>query len=298
MIYGDHIFQLGDNGVLSAINKRTGHTFWKRSLGALSASSPAVRRQHRLCDRARRAQPRKAGRVVALNYANGAIRWSRNLPSPSESSPLLDHGRLFFGSQNGTVYALNARNGQVDLDLSRRRRGQGQPDASGGILYFGDYSGHVQAISERTGRRIWRQRLGRRAARQRHLLLHRRGLLRARLPGQHRRAHLRLRRRPPASSTGPCRPAPTSTPRPPSPTLPASARRSTSAPTTARSTRSTPARDTSPGASTRGGRISGSATIVGHTVYFADLGTHRTYGLGHLHRPAARSRWTPAPSIR
>jgi outer membrane protein assembly factor BamB len=29
-----------------------------------------------------------------------------------------------------------------------------------------------------------------------------------------------------------------------------------------------------------GGRISGSATIVGNIVYFADLGTHRTIGLG------------------
>ena len=28
------------------------------------------------------------------------------------------------------------------------------------------------------------------------------------------------------------------------------------------------------------GRISGSATIVGNVVYFADLGEHRTYGLG------------------
>ncbi len=28
------------------------------------------------------------------------------------------------------------------------------------------------------------------------------------------------------------------------------------------------------------GKISGSATIVGRTVYFSDLGTHRTYGLG------------------
>ena len=28
------------------------------------------------------------------------------------------------------------------------------------------------------------------------------------------------------------------------------------------------------------GRISGSATIVGKLVYFADLGRHRTYGLG------------------
>ena len=42
MIYGDHIFQLADNGVLEAIDKNTGHTFWKRRLGSLSASTPAV----------------------------------------------------------------------------------------------------------------------------------------------------------------------------------------------------------------------------------------------------------------
>jgi outer membrane protein assembly factor BamB len=29
-----------------------------------------------------------------------------------------------------------------------------------------------------------------------------------------------------------------------------------------------------------GGKISGSATIIGRIVYFADLGDHRTYGLG------------------
>jgi len=39
VIGGDHIFQLGDNGVLKAINKHTGHVFWKRGLGMLSACS-------------------------------------------------------------------------------------------------------------------------------------------------------------------------------------------------------------------------------------------------------------------
>jgi outer membrane protein assembly factor BamB len=29
-----------------------------------------------------------------------------------------------------------------------------------------------------------------------------------------------------------------------------------------------------------GGKISGSATIIGNVVYFADLSEHRTYGLG------------------
>ena len=129
VIRGDHIFQLADDGMLEAINKHTGHTFWKRRLGSLSASSPAAVGDTVYATVLARTDGVKKGRVVALNYATGAIRWSRALPSPSESSPLVDHGMVFFGSQNGTVYALNIHNGSVDLDLPRRRRGQGQPDA-------------------------------------------------------------------------------------------------------------------------------------------------------------------------
>ena len=122
----------------------------------LSASSPAVVGGHRLRDRARsRAAGVEAGAVVALNYATGAIRWSRDLPSPSESSPLVDHGRVFFGSQNGTVYALNARNGSVVWTYHAAGAVKASPTLSDGVLYFGDYSGHVQAITEQTGRRLW-----------------------------------------------------------------------------------------------------------------------------------------------
>src|SRR4029077_2011671 len=42
VIRGDHLFQLGDNAVLNAINKHNGHIFWSKKLGELSASSPAV----------------------------------------------------------------------------------------------------------------------------------------------------------------------------------------------------------------------------------------------------------------
>ncbi len=42
VLYGSHLFQLSDDGVLRAINKHTGHSFWNRPLGALSASTPAV----------------------------------------------------------------------------------------------------------------------------------------------------------------------------------------------------------------------------------------------------------------
>ena len=89
------------------------------------------------------------GRVVALNTATGAIRWSRGLPAPSESSPLLDRGRLYFGSQSGLVFALDASNGHVIWTYTAAAGAvKASPSLSDGLLYFGDYSGHVQAIAE------------------------------------------------------------------------------------------------------------------------------------------------------
>lgn len=156
VLYGDHLFQLADDGVLRAIDKDNGHSFWNRQLGALSASTPAVEGKTVYATVLSRAPHSQGGRVAAVDSSTGAIRWSRNLPSPSESSPLLDHGRLYFGSQNGTVYALNANNGNLIWTYHAAGAVKASPTLSNGVLYFGDYSGQVQAISEQTGRRLWR----------------------------------------------------------------------------------------------------------------------------------------------
>jgi outer membrane protein assembly factor BamB len=155
VLRGDHIFQLGDNGMLMAINAHTGHTFWKRRLGRLSASTPAVDGETVFATVLERGHPGLPGAIVALDYVTGAVRWQRRLPSPSESSPLVDGSRVFFGSQGGTVYALNTRDGSVVWTYHAAGSVKASPTLSGGVLYFGDYSGHVQAVSEQTGRRLW-----------------------------------------------------------------------------------------------------------------------------------------------
>lgn len=151
----NRIFQLTDDGVLTAVDKWDGKTLWSRTLGALSASSPAVGGNVVYATVLARATGSEEGRVVALDVTDGAIRWSRNLPSRSESSPLLDRGRLYFGSEDGTVYALEAKNGRTVWTYHAAGAVKASPTLQDGVLYFGDYSGHVQAISERTGRRLW-----------------------------------------------------------------------------------------------------------------------------------------------
>lgn len=155
VMYGNRIFQLGDNAVIHAIDKYTGLVLWSRPLGALSASSPAVSSNTVYTTILSRSPDSQSGRVVAMNSANGHIRWSRDLPSRCESSPLLADGKLFFGSENGTVYALSARNGNVLWTYHAAGAVKASPSLSNGVLYFGDYAGDLQAVRESNGYRLW-----------------------------------------------------------------------------------------------------------------------------------------------
>jgi outer membrane protein assembly factor BamB len=279
VIYGDRIFQLGDNGNLLAVDKRTGHTIWLRRLGQLSASTPAVTANTVYATVLASGHARVPGRLVALNSATGAIRWFRNLPSPSESSPLIDQGRVFFGSQNGTVYALDDRTGRLIWTYHAGGSVKASPTLSGGLLYFGDYSGHVQAISEQTGRRIWRSGsggtlLGSGTFYSTAAVFYGRVFL-GNTDGRVYAYDASTGRLDWAVQTGAyvyASPAVTNTPGL-GPTIYLGSYNGNFYAINARSGHISWHFNAH-------GRISGSATIVGRIVYFADLGQHRTYGLG------------------
>jgi outer membrane protein assembly factor BamB len=275
-MYGDHIFQLGDDATLRAINKHNGHIFWTRRIGVLSASTPAVVGHTVYATALASGGGGSPGRVVALDYAHGSILWSRGLPSPSESSPMVDHGMLFFGSQSGIVYALNATNGSVIWTYHASGAVKASPTLKGGALYFGDYPG----TSRRSASRPTAHMGGRLSARCSAAgpLLHAGGRLWSSFR-QHRWADIRVDAQSGkldwAVQTGAyvyASPAVTDAPGL-GPTIYLGSYDGNFYALNARSGQ----------ISWRfgaGGRISGSATIIGRTVYFADLGDHRTYGLG------------------
>ena len=278
-MYGDHIFQLADDGVLSAIDKHTGHTLWRRRIGSLAASTPAAVGNVVYATVLARADGVTKGEVLALAYATGKILWSRALPSPSESSPLVDGGRVFFGSQNGTVYALNAHDGDVIWVYHASGSVKASPTLSDGILYFGDYSGHVQAVSESAGRRIWDSGsegalLGSGTFYSTAAVMYGRVFL-GNTDGRVYAYDAYTGRLDWAVQTGAYvygSPAVTNAPGL-GPTIYVGSYDGTFYALNAR----TGAIDWQ---FHPGGRISGSATIVGRVVYFADLASHRTYGLG------------------
>ena len=149
------IFQLGDNAMLVAMNKTTGRVRWRRKVGALSASSPAVDARRVYVTVLVGRAGSGSGRVAAFRVKGGRPVWTRNLPSRAESSPLLLGDRLYFGTENGGVYCVKAATGRVIWTYRAHGAVKGSPTYADGKLYFGDYGGHVQAIRATNGHVVW-----------------------------------------------------------------------------------------------------------------------------------------------
>jgi len=186
---------------------------------------------------------------------------------------------VFFGSQDGTVYALDQHSGRLIWTYHATGAVKASPTLSGGLLYFGDYSGHVQAISEQTGRLVWRSGsegtlLGSGTFYSTAAVFYGRVFL-GNTDGRVYAYDASTGRLDWAVQTGAyvyASPAVTNAPGL-GPTIYLGSYDGTFYAFNARS-----------GAVSwqfnAHGRISGSATIVGRIVYFADLGQHHTYGLG------------------
>jgi outer membrane protein assembly factor BamB len=151
----DTLYALNDDGVAIALDTRSGRLRWKRHLGTLAASTPAVESDGRVYLTLLRG-PSGSGRVVALRQRDGRMVWARDLPSRSESSPLRRAGYVYFGSEDGTVYALRARDGRTHWTFHADGAVKGGPALAAGILYFGDYSGHVYAVRASNGALVWK----------------------------------------------------------------------------------------------------------------------------------------------
>jgi outer membrane protein assembly factor BamB len=158
VIGGRSLYLLKNNGALYALSKRTGEVRWKRKLGALAASSPAFddgRVYVTLLQRGRGGSAARGGRIAALDARTGHTVWSKPLASRAESSPLVDGGRVYFGSENGTVYSMRASNGEVRWRFKAAGAVKAAISLANGKLFFGDYAGRMYALRQADGRRVW-----------------------------------------------------------------------------------------------------------------------------------------------
>jgi len=154
-IWKGTLYQVVDDGMVFAINAKNGKTRWRRRVGDLAASAPATDGRYLYVTVLEAGRGSGRGKVLAMDPDNGHIRWAKALPSRTESSPLVVGNRVYFGSEDGTVYALDRRSGRQLWTFHAGGAVKGSPAFSDGLVYFGSYGGRVYAVGAVRGHLVW-----------------------------------------------------------------------------------------------------------------------------------------------
>jgi outer membrane protein assembly factor BamB len=160
VIYDNTLYFEDANGWASALSSTNGRLIWHRRIGTLAAASPALDIRHKLVffpllSRTPGAREPGNGAVVAVAMNTGKIAWSHPLPGGSESSPLVHGLSVFLGDQGGTVYSLRTYDGHVNWTARASGAVKGGVAFAHNTIYFGDYGARVHAVNAANGRESW-----------------------------------------------------------------------------------------------------------------------------------------------
>lgn len=141
-------------GSVYAYDTDEGKRIWRKDVGALSAASPAVH------DGIVYALDLDPDQIVAMKARNGHILWRKPIDAPgSESTPLFLGNKLIFGCQCGSVYALDRKTGRKLWQTDTGGEVKGAVALHNGTLFGDNYSGIAFAIDAKTGKTKWTQTL-------------------------------------------------------------------------------------------------------------------------------------------
>jgi outer membrane protein assembly factor BamB len=160
VIYDNTLYFEDANGLASALSSTNGHLIWRRQIGTLAAASPALDIQHKLVfftllSTSPGARVPGNGAVVAVSMQTGKVAWSHSLPTGSESSPLVHGLSVFLGDQGGTVYSFRTYDGHVNWTFQASGSVKCGVAFAHNTIYFGDYGAHVYAVNAADSREIW-----------------------------------------------------------------------------------------------------------------------------------------------
>jgi outer membrane protein assembly factor BamB len=147
-VVGPNLIVPSKDGTVYAINRSTGALVWESPVDA-GISSPAVFGGTVFVGGGSFGSP---GRVVALDAADGSVRWSFEPNGPVQSSITYAMGKIVFATNTarGTVYAINAATGSAawSFEPSPAEYILGSPVVADGIVYVPSDNGHVVALGE------------------------------------------------------------------------------------------------------------------------------------------------------
>jgi outer membrane protein assembly factor BamB len=149
ILVGGSLFGINNNGLAFSIKTRTGKARWKRQVANLNASTPAY------SDRMVYLSNLEPGQVLALASWDGHQVWKHPLPGRTESSPLVVGNKVIVGCECNTIYAFDKTTGKTIWERHVNGAVKAAPAYSDGIIYVGDYSGEMTALHVNDGSIKW-----------------------------------------------------------------------------------------------------------------------------------------------
>jgi eukaryotic-like serine/threonine-protein kinase len=96
--------------------------------------------------------------LVALHANTGNVLWKYDAGKTIGSSPAVDGGVVYFGSDNGNVYALDAKTGALKWSYKTGGEVEDSPVVVGGDVYVSSDDGDFYAIHD--GTKLWSKPYG------------------------------------------------------------------------------------------------------------------------------------------
>lgn len=149
IVVGGSIYGINNNGEAFSVKTRNGKVRWRREVAALNASSPAY------SDGQLFIANLEPGQIQALNAKNGILRWKQPLPGRSESSPVVVGNKVIAGCECGTLYAFDKVTGKPLWETDLPGEIKAAPAVGEGVAYVGDYSGTMSAVRINDGSIKW-----------------------------------------------------------------------------------------------------------------------------------------------
>jgi outer membrane protein assembly factor BamB len=149
ILVGGALYAVNNNGLAFSVKKRTGKARWIREIATRNASAPAYG------DRMIFISNLEPGQVIALSTKDGSTIWRHPLPGRTESSPVVVGDLVIAGCECGTLYALDKRTGKAVWETDLGGELKAAPAVSNGVAYIGDYSGTMSAVSVKDGSVKW-----------------------------------------------------------------------------------------------------------------------------------------------
>ncbi|MCB9850865.1 MAG: PQQ-binding-like beta-propeller repeat protein [Phycisphaerales bacterium] len=150
LIAGDLLILPRTDGILQAVNRKTGENIWQLKSDGEILATPAI-----------------SGDTIVFGSGDGgvygadlrgAIRWKYTVGIPVYSQPVIADGVVYIGDNGGNMHAISVADGTHKWSFARADFSiECQPAVWGDMLVFGAWDGFLYALDRNTGELRWKQ---------------------------------------------------------------------------------------------------------------------------------------------